>query len=284
MTIALAKDVEDFLQDKVQAGNSFDASKMVNEVLRAVRDRQRKELKPLKLETPEMFHAYLRVLWDELYWANYYYEIFEEIQRLCQEHNEAFKFSPYFWDSTLRAHYYASLLYLHRIYDQHNRSFNLHRFLLTVRNNPKIFDLDEVRKRRAGDLHADSLIRYIGPLDPKQLESDIEYSSDKTNSKVSNLKSWRDRVTFHKDERELFRQKPFEEEYPLPHTDVKELLDRGFDMLNRYSQFFDTRIYSRGFHEWKDIEFVFEALDHHPKAIRGRLLSQAEKLLIKEPS
>jgi len=40
MTIALAKDVEDFLQEQVQAGNCTDASNLVNDVLRSLRDQQ----------------------------------------------------------------------------------------------------------------------------------------------------------------------------------------------------------------------------------------------------
>jgi Arc/MetJ-type ribon-helix-helix transcriptional regulator len=40
MTIALAKDVEDFLQEQVQAGICADASNLVNDVLRSVRDQQ----------------------------------------------------------------------------------------------------------------------------------------------------------------------------------------------------------------------------------------------------
>jgi Arc/MetJ-type ribon-helix-helix transcriptional regulator len=40
MEITLAKDVEDFLQQKVQEGACADASDLVNDVLRAVRDQQ----------------------------------------------------------------------------------------------------------------------------------------------------------------------------------------------------------------------------------------------------
>ncbi len=40
MRIALAKDVEDFLQEQVQAGICADASNLVNDVLRSVRDQQ----------------------------------------------------------------------------------------------------------------------------------------------------------------------------------------------------------------------------------------------------
>jgi len=42
MTIALAKDVEDFLREQVRAGVAADPSEFANDVLRCVRDQQRK--------------------------------------------------------------------------------------------------------------------------------------------------------------------------------------------------------------------------------------------------
>ena len=42
MTIALAKDVEDFLQAQVRAGVAADPSELANDVLRCVRDQQRR--------------------------------------------------------------------------------------------------------------------------------------------------------------------------------------------------------------------------------------------------
>jgi hypothetical protein len=42
MTIALAKDVEDFLQAQVQAGVAADPSELANDLLRCVRDQQYK--------------------------------------------------------------------------------------------------------------------------------------------------------------------------------------------------------------------------------------------------
>jgi Arc/MetJ-type ribon-helix-helix transcriptional regulator len=50
MTIALAKDVEVFLSEQVRAGACDDASDLVNELLRCVRDQQ---LSPFKA-TPEL--------------------------------------------------------------------------------------------------------------------------------------------------------------------------------------------------------------------------------------
>jgi Arc/MetJ-type ribon-helix-helix transcriptional regulator len=49
MTIALAKDVEDFLQEQVRAGVAADPSELANDVLRCVRDQQRRpfEITPL---------------------------------------------------------------------------------------------------------------------------------------------------------------------------------------------------------------------------------------------
>jgi len=40
MTIALARDVEDFLLDQVRSGVCADASELVNDLLRSVRDQQ----------------------------------------------------------------------------------------------------------------------------------------------------------------------------------------------------------------------------------------------------
>ena len=42
MTVALARDVEDFLADQVRAGVCADASELVNDVLRSLRGQQQK--------------------------------------------------------------------------------------------------------------------------------------------------------------------------------------------------------------------------------------------------
>ena len=42
MTIALAKDVEEFLQEQLRAGVCSDASELVNGVIRSVREQQQK--------------------------------------------------------------------------------------------------------------------------------------------------------------------------------------------------------------------------------------------------
>ena len=50
MIIALAKDVEDFLQTQVRAGVSADASELVNDVIRSLREQQQP---PFEI-TPEL--------------------------------------------------------------------------------------------------------------------------------------------------------------------------------------------------------------------------------------
>lgn len=42
MTVALARDVEDYLQDQVRSGACADASELVNDVIRSLREQQRK--------------------------------------------------------------------------------------------------------------------------------------------------------------------------------------------------------------------------------------------------
>jgi Arc/MetJ-type ribon-helix-helix transcriptional regulator len=50
MKIALAKDVEDFLQEQVRSGVCADASNLINDLLRSVRDQQHKHFEV----TPEL--------------------------------------------------------------------------------------------------------------------------------------------------------------------------------------------------------------------------------------
>jgi len=145
-----------------------------------------KKLEPLKMDTPEKFRAYLRKLWDEVYWANFHYEILIELSRLCEENKQTANLSAVFWTYTLRAHYQTAMVYLHRIYDQNKESFNLHRFLLTVRENREMFDSANVRQRRQSDPHVESLMQAIGQLDLVQLDRDIRFSSNE-NEKVKTL-------------------------------------------------------------------------------------------------
>ncbi len=49
MTVALAKDVEDYLQDQVRTGVCADASELINDVLRSLREQQQ----PIEI-TPEL--------------------------------------------------------------------------------------------------------------------------------------------------------------------------------------------------------------------------------------
>jgi hypothetical protein len=221
-----------------------------------------KKVKPIDLPSPEEFKRLIDALWDELYWGKYYYDMFTEVNRLCGEHEKAAKRSPYFWHFTQKALGQTALVYLHRVYDQNPSSFNLHRFLVTVRANHKIFDPVAVRERRKLDPAADSLISAIGSLNPADLERDIELASD-DDPKVKNLNKWRNEVHSHTGARRLWSKQPFEQQNPLPYSDIEELFDRGFKMLNRYSEYFDTTFRTKGFKEWKDMKFVFDAIQKH---------------------
>jgi hypothetical protein len=226
-------------------------------------------MNPIKLRSPDEFQDLLCALWGEWFWANWYYDIHKEALRLCAENEEAFQMAPHFWDSTLRAHHQTALVYLHRIYDQNRQSFNVHRFLLTVKTNPGFFEANAVRGRLLGNPHVDSLLGAIGPLDPVQLDRDIKFSS-LANPTIAKLKEWRDRVSFHKDETVVLKQKPLEHNHPLSPAEIEQLLNGGYEILNRYSQYFNTHRYTGGFKEWKDIKIVFEALMRHPDVVRRR--------------
>ena len=62
MTIALAKDVEDFLAEQVRTGASGDASELVNDLIRSLRDQQQTAFQV----TPELEARLLEAAYEPL--------------------------------------------------------------------------------------------------------------------------------------------------------------------------------------------------------------------------
>jgi hypothetical protein len=221
----------------------------------------------LKLKSSDEFKTLLVSLWDDLLFANIHFLIFQEIGRSGVKRIEEINISPVFWRLTIEAHAQMALVRLLRVYDQHKAGLHLLRLLQTVHFNQWLFTPDQFRKRLTGNPSAEEWLTEIGVLDLTQLEKDIHFVST-ANPKVENLKQWRDRVTFHKDPRHILTGKPFEQKNPLPYADIEELIKKGFEILNRYSLYFDANRYGETLPKWDDVNFVIEALRFHPIAVR----------------
>lgn len=159
-----------------------------------------------------------------------------------------------------------------RIYDQHPSGFHLLRLLETVKDNDWLFAKAAFLDRLKNNEAAERL--YQGGPDKKVLEDDIHFVSD-ANPRIKLIKKWRDEVIFHKDPRHLLSGRSFESDNPLPLTEVLELIEEAARLVNRYSAHFNSVDYSNDTEQWSDVDFVLEALTHHPDIVEFR---QDEKL------
>lgn len=104
---------------------------------------------------------------------------------------------------------------------------------------------------------------YQGIPDKQQLKTDIEFVSE-SNPRIKNLKKWRDEVFFHRDPRHLLLDTKLESTNPLQYAEVEKLIDEGATLVNRYSGYFNAVYFGNDTRHWKDVDFVVDALTHHP--------------------
>ena len=215
----------------------------------------------LKLKSADDFEKLLKHVADDLFQAKVHYTVFSEIGRLAQAHIDELNFSPVFWQFTFRGHAELALVRVFRIYDQHPSGFHLLRLLQTVKGSDWLFSKAAFMSRLKNNEYAESL--YSGIPDKSQLEADIHFVSE-SNPRIKNLKKWRDEVFFHKAPRRLLSGSSFATDNPLPYAEVSALIEEGATLVNRYSSYFNAVHFGNDTHHWKDVDFVVEALTHHP--------------------
>ena len=221
----------------------------------------------LKLKSAEEFEKLLEFLANDLFQAKVHFTIFWEINRLAKKHKDEMSYSPVFWQYTFRAHADMTLMRVIRIYDQHSSGFHLLRLLNTIQANSWLFDKDAFLQRLAQNDEAESL--YQGIPEAKQLRADIDFVSE-ANPRVKILKKWRDEIVFHKDPRHLLSKQPFEANNALLYSDLSNLIEEGGNIVNRYAGYFRATHYGNDTESWKDVDFIFEALNNHPDVIEHR--------------
>ena len=205
----------------------------------------------LKLKSADEFEALLKSLADGLFHAKVHFTILTEMHRLRKDHQDEINLSLVFWSYTFRAHADLTLMRVFQIYDQHGASFHLFRMLKTVQENEWLFSRED------------------SVLDLVQVEKDIAFVSE-ANPQIKNLKKWRDEIMFHKDPRHLLSNRQFEADNPLPYPEVSNLIEEGTKIVNRYAACFNGAYYDNNTDGWKDVNFVFESLAHHPYVVERR--------------
>lgn len=169
-----------------------------------------------------------------------------------------------FWSLTIQGHLDSAVFRLCRIYDQDDRNLGLRGFLDTVRANQHLFSIERFAERVQGRVHQEDLASSFEVLDPKRLETDMDYVTRATNPTVDRLIMVRHNYYSHRNARDVVADRAVHEAYPHMRNEVGELLDGGLDIVNYYSGLFDMNTWSSVILGATDFHYVL-------KAVRERL-------------
>ena len=204
------------------------------------------------------------------------YHLYRNICALLPDYQREIAQSRAFWSLVLQALQDSAILRLCRVYDQESKSLSLYTFLLTVRDSPEVFQEAEFRKRLDGNPGVEILVAYRQRLPMPQLEQDILVTSCR-DPLVHKLILWRHNAIAHRGYEIAKGNRQVLDNSPFTGDDWVTLIDRSFDILNRYAFLFDARSYSVkliGEDDYKDLfHFLRLGLKKHDedldREIRG---------------
>jgi hypothetical protein len=175
--------------------------------------------------------------------GNIHFKLFLDLSSHLAEYEREFRQSWTFWSLTLRSHIELTHFYLSRAYDQNPKSLCLHTWLKMIRENLHLFEADRFPERLKASPFVDSLAQGARKPDPKQLAIDrkLVASSDPL---VNKLVRFRNNALAHRSAKEVMENHHATVTYPLAMDEVKTLLARAIQILNRYSGLFHAQTYS----------------------------------------
>jgi hypothetical protein len=168
----------------------------------------------------------------EAHRASDHWRLFKGLQAASKPYRVEMYQSWTFWSLTLIAHYDDTLFRLARLYDQHDCSLSLKRFLLTVKASVEYFSDGARRNRLKDNPFVEGLLSR--KLKLSTLGGDIRRVSQDRDPLVHRLCKLRDESLSH------VHPNPVRlgASSTLPRLEGKEiqtLLDRACKILNRYS-------------------------------------------------
>jgi len=205
------------------------------------------------------FEQQLRGLVDQLFAANLHFKIGSGLRKSWREYYEELVQAHVFWQYTIHAHDTMAVLGLCRVYDNtraaDQRCLTLRRIIATVEANPRVFEQAEFRKRLEQNPHVDYLSQRLPRLERNQVEADIEFC-DKDES-VKALVALRNKLIAHADyEYSIGKEKDYSKSHPLPYEDIQRLIDRGFEIVNRYSGIYIAKTHSDRLASQQDQDYL----------------------------
>ena len=208
-------------------------------------------------ETEELrlrFH----ILATQLGVANTHLHYALRLEEARKNYDKSFLRAYDFWEYTKRAHLETATFYLCRTYDEHNCAIQLHRFLNEI---PRA-SLNEVQKNI--------------------LQTDMVFCCEKSKvPAVEKLRHWRNHFAAHynyqlttfRGRRDLTGLKSKTSKTPSL-TELQQLIDRGFEILERWASFYKSSpAFQKLIKDKDDYLFVLEAIEE--KRIKEKTVARS---------
>jgi hypothetical protein len=178
------------------------------------------------------------------------------------KYQKALSQSQTFWYLTVRAHHETAIFRLCRAYDQDSDALALKGFLETIKAQPNFLPKPKLFHR----------------VDPKQLGEDLAWASFKTNKLVKHLMMWRHKVYSHRDVGKTLSG-TMADEFPLREEEVRLLLSRGLDIVNRYNGIFFAAHFAREILALDDYERVLRIVEDQIEVWEARVKAETQQAL-----
>lgn len=198
----------------------------------------------IDIRTSEELSTLLDALAMEIVDANIYFRLFSDIIDDMPEYEHELMQSKTFWHLTMQALKDAWLTRICRVFDQESKSLNLVNLLDTIACNLPLFQDKHFRQRLESNAYVDSLAETCRVPSEVQLKEDIEYASSR-NPAVRKLMIWRNNTVAHRGASISLGRKQILDDNPMSQQEIQELLDRSFEIFNRYSSLYRASTWSR---------------------------------------
>lgn len=185
----------------------------------------------------EEFNRLLEGLVENLLNANHHFRLYTKLEEALADYEQEINQCRGFWGLTISAHREVGILNLCRAYDGNKQSLSRERFLEVISENIELFSTSKFRDRLKDNPRLDSLSKYDRVPNFDELDEEKKSVSNK-DPLVKKLTILRSNIVAHTNEGWLLNKK--QDLIPLTFEDVKELIDRGFRIFNKYRSLFEA--------------------------------------------
>ena len=189
-------------------------------------------MKPIRVASEEEFERLLDHMASEAHRASDHWHLLKGLEAARKTYGVEMHQSVAFWSFTLLAHYDVTLFRLARLYDQHDCSLSLKRFLLTVKARVDYFSEKARRDKLKHNSFAEGLLSR--KLNLPTLRTDIRRVSQDSDPLVNRLVEFRNGSLSHVEPNPV-RLGTVSSLRRLTDREIRTLLNRARTILNRYS-------------------------------------------------